>query len=75
MANPTSKIYYRIDLRRTLNLMQVNAPVLIKITGANRDCDLSAIYYAKSAIESNSNKVFTLTKKDLGEAVEITRIR
>ena len=75
MANSTGKIYYRIDLRKTLESMEINLPVVIRITGINRDCDINAIYYAKSSLEDKSDKRFTITKKEFGKLAEVNRIR
>lgn len=75
MTTKSSKVYYRIDLRRTLESMDLHAPASVRIAGLNRDCEITSIYHIKNAIEKECDKRFTITKQNLGKTAEITRIR
>lgn len=74
MANKTSKIYYRIDIRRTMEAMEINAPASVRITGEDRDCAIGSLYRIKDAIENECDKRFTISKCNYGTEAEIIRI-
>lgn len=75
MANKTSKIFYRIDIRRTMEAMDINAPASVRITGEDRDCAIGSLYRIKDAIENECDKRFSISKCNYGTEAEITRIR
>lgn len=75
MCNKTSKIFYRIDLNRTLNSMEVNKPAIVKIAGKDRDCALSSLHSIRSRIEDKTDKKFQICQCDNGTIAEIIRIK
>lgn len=74
MANKTSKIFYRIDIRRTMEEMDVNAPATVKIAGDDRDCAKGALYRIKYAIEAECDKRFKISSYNNDTLAEVTRI-
>lgn len=74
MYNKTTKIFYKIDLKKTFDSMAVNEIATIKIAGENRDCAIASIYSAKTRYEAESSKRFTVSQYDNGTVAEVTRI-
>lgn len=74
MANKTSKIFYRIDIRKTMEEMNLQAPFSVKIAGDDRDCAKGALYRIKYAIEAECDKRFKIESYNNGMHAEVTRI-
>lgn len=74
MSNTTAQIKYRMDIVRTLEAMDVNTTVSVKIAGEGRDCAISSLYTTKDRIQDKTGKQYQISTYDNGTIADVTRI-